>query len=103
MPHTIRLRDFWETSPDGEVYRHSRPFGRPRALDAGERVWLVCTALPGGAKARLNGVSVERLEGPGVFAVDITEFLQVRNLVEFVTSTPEPPGDVSLEIRGGSS
>jgi PAS domain S-box-containing protein len=38
-----------------------------------------------------------------VFAVDITEFLQVRNLVEFVTSTPEPPGDVSLEIRGGSS
>jgi hypothetical protein len=103
MSHTIRLHGFWDTIPEGQGYRHSRPFGRPRTLDAGERVWLVCPALSGTVEARLNGASVGRTEGPGVFAVDITDSLQPRNRVEFVTSTVEPPGDIALEIRGGSS
>lgn len=103
MPHTIRLRGFWETATDGTRTNHTRKFGRPRTLDAGERVWLVCSALPGTTVAFVNGQVVGETTESGPFAADITDLLQNRNEVRFAVASDVPPGDVSVEIRAGTS
>jgi beta-galactosidase/beta-glucuronidase len=98
--HTIRLRGAWEaTTADGCV-RYARKFGRPRTLGPGERVWLVCGAIPGPAEVRVNGERVGTAEGGNrPFAADITHLLNPRNEVVFDTRSAEPLGEVALEIR----
>jgi hypothetical protein len=99
MPHVIRLRGAWVVSADGDRTRHARNFGRPRTLDTGEHVWLVCDHVPGPADIFLNGEPVGRVEAPGPFAADVTARLSLRNVVAFVLTSPEPLGSVVLEIR----
>lgn len=98
--HTIRLRGGWTSTPAGAAVRHTRPFGRPRTLDPGERLWLVCAWLPGPAEVFVNGGCVGRGQTAGPFAADITDRLQPRNTVEFVVAGTGSPGEVALEIRG---
>lgn len=99
MMHTIRLRGFWDISSDGTRTTHSRSFGRPRRLDAGERVWLVCTTVPASAEVSINGQVVGSVDKKGPFAADITESLQQRNSVEFTLSSEGDLGEVTLEMR----
>lgn len=70
--HTIRLGEPWERTDlgDGRT-RHRRRFGRPRTLDATERLWLACDRP---VSAAVNGVQL----GVGE-RFDITEHLQPRN------------------------
>lgn len=98
--HIIRLRGGWTSTPAGATVRHIRAFGRPRTLDCGERVWLVCSWLPGPAEVFVNGASVGRGETAGPFAADITDHLWPRNSVEFAVGGTDPLGEVTLEIRG---
>ena len=98
--HRIRLGPPWAASPDGAGRtRHARKFGRPRTLDPGERVWLVCDALPGPADATVNGQSVGTATG-GRFEADITELLNTRNEVVIEMTSDGALGGVALEIRG---
>ena len=97
--HTIRLRGFWETISTGAHTIHSRQFGRPRTLDADERVWLVCTRVPAPAEVAVNGHPVATVEEAGPLAVDITEELVTRNRVEFKVESAELLDEVALEIR----
>jgi hypothetical protein len=97
--HTIRLRDPWVRTSDGTHTTHSRNFGRPRTLDEGERVWLVCSHVPGPAEIALNGRPVATLTGAGPLAFDITDQLEVRNRVELAVASEELLGEVALEIR----
>lgn len=99
MTHTIHLRGCWETISDRARTTHSRKFGRPRTLDANERVWLICAALPGAAEVALNGQLVGTAAVGGPFAADITERLQARNIVELMVESTELIGTVALEIR----
>jgi hypothetical protein len=101
MTHTIHLRSAWETTSDLTRTRHSRKFGRPRTLDAAERVWLICRAVPGPAEVSLNGEQVGSMPQAGPFAADITEKLRARNIVELRVESAELLGDVVLEIRSG--
>jgi hypothetical protein len=98
--HTIRLRGAWETVASGGTVCHSRNFGRPRSLDPGQRVWLVCDRLPGPARVSLNGTDLATASHTGPFAADITDRLAPRNVVVFSVSSPDPLGDVALQIRG---
>jgi hypothetical protein len=84
----------------GKRTRHSRRFGRPRTLDPGERVWLVCTRVPGPAEVLLNATPLATLPAAGPFAADVTDALAARNEVAFVVGSDEPLGEVSLEVRG---
>ena len=89
MPtHRIRLGPPWVASPDGTL--HTRRFGRPRTLDAGERVWLVCHFPP--ADVSVNGQPVDAV-------ADITDLLQPRNEVVVRLANGTQLGDVALEIR----
>lgn len=100
MPHRINLGPPWAvTTSDGRT-RHARRFGRPRTLDAGETVWLVCARVPGPAAVLLNGEQLATVE-PGPFATEITSRLQPRNEVVFDTPSADPLGDVALEMRPG--
>ena len=99
MTHTIRLRGCWETISDRARTTHSRKFGRPRTLDAGERVWLVCTEVPGVGEVTVNGELVGRTREAGRFAADITGKLRERNVVELTVESAAPIGEVTLEIR----
>ena len=103
MTHTIRLRGFWDTSSDGTRTTHSRNFGRPRTLNAGERVWLVCTSVPGPAEVSVNGRVVGAVIEAGPLAADITESLQQRNTARFTLGSEGPLGEIALEIRGATS
>jgi hypothetical protein len=96
--HRIRLRGAWEVTPlAGGRARHLRRFGRPRTLDPGETVWVVCEAAPGPAAVLVNGEVVGRGEA-GPFAVEITTRLAPRN--ELVIETADGPlGEVALEVR----
>jgi hypothetical protein len=100
--HTIRLAAPWETAATAGGMRHARKFGRPRTLDAGERLWLVCAQVPGAAAVFLNGERVATLAVPGPLAVEITPFVQVRNEVAFEVASAEPLGAVALEVRPAS-
>lgn len=98
--HTIRLGPPWVVtrSADGTATRHARKFGRPRALDPGERLRIVCSHVPTAAAVTLNGALIGT-PIPGPFAADITEVAQLRNEVVFEVASDEPLGPVALEIR----
>ena len=97
--HVIHLRGFWDTTVTDTQTTHSRKFGRPRTLDAGERVWLICTEVPGAGEVTVNGEMVGRTGEAGPFAVDITPKLRERNRVELRVESSAPIGEVVLEIR----
>ena len=97
--HTIRLGPPWDVTATPSGMRHARKFGRPRVLDAHERVWLVCAHVPGSAGVSMNGTSLPALAAPGPFAADVTALLAPRNEVVFVVSSEGPLGAVALEIR----
>ena len=95
MSHSIRLGPPWEVSAaDGRV-THRRKFGRPRTLGPGERVWLVCDAVPGPATVALNGEPIGTAAGP--FSADITDLMRPRNEVA-IDAAAGPLGGVRLEI-----
>src|SRR5438552_19066332 len=99
MTHRIRLGPPWQLASEGRRTSHARNFGRPRALDAAERLWLVCERVPGAAEVSVNGAVVGRLPGAGPFAADITELLHPRNAVTFAVASHDPLGEVRLEVR----
>jgi hypothetical protein len=79
--------------------RHVRKFGRPRTLEANERLWLVCGRVPSPAVVYVNGTVVGSSGDPGPFAAEITPLLLVRNEVEFSVASKESLGGVVLEVR----
>jgi hypothetical protein len=89
--HTIRLGEPWERTElgDGRT-RHRRRFGRPRTLDATERLWLACDRP---VSAVVNGAQL----GTGE-RFDITDHLQPRNELVIEAASPEPLGTVLLEV-----
>ncbi len=97
--HQIRLGPPWHTYAIGSGTRHARKFGRPRTLDAGERLWLVCDFLPGPAQVTVNGTAVGAPAAAGPFAADITSLLLPRNEVVFVVASVGSLGAVALEVR----
>jgi hypothetical protein len=97
--HTIRLGPPWQVAATEGGLRHARKFGRPRTLDANERLWLVCEHIPGAAEILLNGAAVGTADAPGAFAVDITSLLQPRNEVVFAVASNFPLGETFLEVR----
>jgi hypothetical protein len=98
--HTIRLRGAWESAWDAEqqTQQHSRKFGRPRTLDSGERVWLVCEHVSSSVEVYLNGNRVYSAAEAGRVAVEITDRLQPRNQVQFRVANDQPLGEVALQI-----
>ncbi len=97
--HTIRLRGAWETTHDAGVTTHRRNFGRPRTLDPGERLWLVCSHVPGPGEVTINGGKLDTLPAAGPFSADVTDRLLARNAVAFAVASDEPLGEVALEVR----
>jgi hypothetical protein len=97
--HTIRLGPPWQLTAVAGTTRHARKFGRPRTLDAAERLWLVCEHVPGPAEVRVNDTPVAAPDAPGPFAADITSLLRPRNEVIFAVASEEPLGAVALEVR----
>jgi hypothetical protein len=97
--HQIRLGPPWDVTATDSGTRHARKFGRPRTLDANERLWLVCAHVPSAAEVRVNGTPVGALEAPSPFAADITDFLQQRNEVVFAVAAEGRLGVVVLEVR----
>lgn len=97
-PHRITLRPPWsaESLPDGRT-RHTRRFGRPRTLGAGEAVWVV-GAVPTGAEVRLNG-QLLGVTGEGGFAFEVTVVLEPRN--ELAIAATGDIGPVAVEVRVG--
>ena len=100
MAHRIRLSSQWDSNATGDGRtRHVRRFGRPRTLDANERVWLVAESLPAESEAAVNGTALESALADS-FAADITSLLKPRNEVAFTLPTGTSLGEVALEIRG---
>lgn len=99
MLHTIHLRGGWVAEATNTHTSHARNFGRPRTLDANERLWLVCQRLPGPAEVRLNAEPIGTLVDAGPFATDITDVLRSRNALTFLIASGEPLGEVWLEVR----
>jgi len=99
MTHIIRLRGAWESTSSSATTHHSRKFGRPRTLEAHERVWLVCENVPGPNEVSINGKVIGGSREKGPFAVDITDVLEPRNQVLFSVDSSDPLGEVTLEIR----
>ncbi len=97
--HTIRLGPPWEVTLIANGSRLTRKFGRPRALDANERLWLICALFPGGAEVVVNGIVVGASALDGAFAADITSLLRPRNEVAFTLTSESAPGAISLEVR----
>ena len=97
--HSIRLGPPWQVAATAGGTRHARKFGRPRTLDADERLWLVCAHVPGPAEVRVNGALVGAADAPGPFAADVTPLLDPRNEVTFVVASSAPLGAVALEVR----
>ncbi len=97
--HSIRLGPPWQVAAVDGGTRHARKFGRPRTLDANERLWLVCAHVPGPVEVRVNGACVGTADAPGPFVADVTALLGQRNEVAFVVSSAEPLGGVALEVR----
>ena len=97
--HRIRLGPPWQLTPADGGTRHARKFGRPRTLDATERLWLVCERVPGAGEVRVNGTLVASPDAPGPFVTDITPLLLPRNEVVFAVASDEPLGAVALELR----
>jgi hypothetical protein len=102
MPHVIRLRGAWETAVSGEIVRHTRNFGSPGSLRAGERVWLICRLIPGPTEVFVNGQSLGSIQAEGDFSADVTDRLLPRNRLLLEVQSPGPIGEVALEIRESS-
>src|SRR5687768_4324963 len=94
--HSIRLGPPWQTTTSDVGTRHARKFGRPRTLDANERLWLVCEHVPGAAEVRVNGTAVGSLDASGPFAADVTALLRPRNEVSFAVASDGSLGAVAL-------
>jgi hypothetical protein len=102
--HTIRLRGAWSGTPAGARSHHVRRFGWPTALDPHERVWLVCTSVPGPATVSVNGSAVGGCPpGECPFAADITQLLLPRNELIIEVPAGAPLGEVGLEVRPAGS
>lgn len=99
MPHSIRLRGFWETTAGvGQQLRHTRRFGKPTNLTASESVWLISETASALIRVSLNGEPlVETADGR--FAVEVTARLLPRNEL-VITGEAPPPEEWRLEIRG---
>lgn len=97
--HTIRLGPPWEVTISESGARHTRKFGRPRTIDANERVWLVCEHVPGAAVIYVNGANAGAIDAPGSFTTDITALLQSRNELAIAVVCASQIGSVLLEIR----
>jgi len=97
--HTIRLGPPWQTDATDAGTRHARKFGRPRILDANERLWLVCAHIPGPAAVSVNGTQVGGSDEGGPFAADITSLLLPRNEIAFAVPAGTALGAVALEVR----
>jgi hypothetical protein len=97
--HSIRLGPPWQTTATEAGTRHARKFGRPRTLDANERMWIACEHVPGAVEVRVNGSAVGTSDASGPFAADITSHLQPRNEVVFAVASDGPLGPVVLEVR----
>jgi hypothetical protein len=97
--HTIRLGPPWQVTAAETGTRHERKFGRPRTLEAHERLWLVCEHLPGPAEVRVNGTTVGKSDTAGPFAADITSVLLPRNEVRFTVASGAALGPIALEVR----
>lgn len=97
--HSFRLGPPWQVTATGGGSRHARKFGRPRALDANERLWLVCDHIPSAAEVFVNGTAVGAADAPGPFAADITPLLRPRNEVVYALASDSAPGATSLEVR----
>lgn len=99
LTHSIRLGPPWQITTTAEGTRYTRKFGRPRTLDANERLWLVCECVPGKAEVHVNGAVVGTVDSAGPFAADMTPLLQQRNEAAFVVDSDAPLGLVVLEVR----
>ena len=97
--HRIRLGPPWTVTTTAAGARHARKFGRPRTLDADERVWLVCAHLPSPAEVYVNGERVGVSDTSGPFAADVTSLLAPRNEVAFAVPSGGEPSAVALEVR----
>jgi len=97
--HTIRLRAAWEVNSDGVKPVHSRNFGWPKPLESNEELWLVCANVPGSATVTLNGGWIATSSVAGPFAQNISQYVQSRNKVQFLVESPDPLGEVTLEVR----
>src|SRR5262245_13027748 len=103
-PHRIRLAGPWDYQPlaragggdlppagrmtmpcpwrDGGLgdfvgrVRFARRFGRPRQIDAHERVWLTFAGIGGTAAVGLNGTPLGKHDTPGPFEFDVTALLR---------------------------
>jgi hypothetical protein len=103
LRHRIRLGPPWVVATADGRTRHARKFGRPRTLDAAERVWLTVTFVPGPTDVFVNGERVGSAEAGQPFAADITGLLNPRNEVVLAAASADPPGEVALEIRSPPS
>jgi len=93
VTHRIRLQGHWtKAGPGGSPALHTRRFGRPRTLDAGETAWLVGV---GAGTVFLNGEPLGAAAGP--FEFEVTAKLLPRN--ELAVLGAAQPEDVALEIR----
>jgi len=96
MSHRIRLGPPWELeTPEGGRERHLRRFGRPRTLDATERVILTAD-LPEGSEVFLNGEPIE-------LGTDLAARLLPRNELAIATPAGTVPANVALEIHAVTS
>jgi hypothetical protein len=98
MAHRIRLGSPWEVTAEVGRTRWVRRFGRPRTLDAQDRVWLVCDSLPPETEVIVNDAILAAAVG-GLFAADITPLLEPRNQIVLFTSSAVPTVEAALEIR----
>ncbi len=98
--HTIRLNGFWIATPLPTGMRFTRPFGKPRTLDANETVWIV-GSLPTIGTIQVNNTILGNFAASTPFAFEITNRLASRNQIAFdlVTSTEVAIDGVVLEIR----
>ena len=102
MVHRIRLRGAWriERCDDGSA-TFERSFGSPRTLDDGERVWLVCDAVPGNGVVLVNGIRIGDAVAGSAFEADVTGVMRTRNCVRFESDGvgERELGEVGLEFR----
>lgn len=82
--------------------RFYRKFGRPRRLDAWERVWLIGEGVEGEAEFWINGQLIGRTE-EGAFSFPVTEAIDLRNELMAEVAVHDPTGglwgEICLEVR----
>jgi len=86
-------------NPDGAKTSYSRNFGWPKPLEGSEELWLVCANVPGSVMVTLNDGCIATSSVAGPFAQNISQFVLIRNRVQFVVESPDALGEVTLEVR----